>query len=349
MDALIIAVLTGTATRTQELELLRWRRASAQNESYYRDFAEVWALTGRAAPGAAPPPPSATRIIQRAESRAATSTRQVRRIPALAGRAAVAAAAVLLIAIGVSMLKPAPPSLANGVDEVVTGANETATVDLRDGTVIRLAPNSQLRLMGTLENREVSLSGRAYFAVAHHGERPFRIRTEAGDVTVLGTRFDLASQDDELRVVVVEGLVELSANGQRTRVGPDEMRDIREGDLLPAVHVSDVHAVVAWKGDFLAFQSTPLREAAREISRHFDVNVHIEDPGLLERTITTWLSDRTLEEVLRIVCAAVMAECTSDEGVVRIRDAVPGASRQSQKTPGRDSAAAFPSVVTDRQ
>lgn len=323
MDELIVAALQGSATPSQERELLTWRQQSGANERYYQDFVETWTMTAGADDvigiGS---PPSANAIIRRADIETIDSpfAHQRTRRPARWGARIAAAAAVVLLSVSVWQLRQNTPlDLGFGAEEFVTGAGQTATVALRDGTVIRLAPESRLRLTGNLHEREVSLTGRAYFAVAHREGKPFRVRSIAGDVTVLGTRFDLRTDREDLRLVVVEGRVAVSARGHENEVRAGEMNEVVEGTLLPVAKAANVESTLDWTGRFLAFQSTPLEQVAREIERQYDVDVQIMDDVLAERTITTWLSDRSLEDVLRIVCAVAVAECSADDGVVTIQ------------------------------
>lgn len=328
MEKLILLVLQGSASQMEEDELSRWRGESEENERLYQQFARVWALTDGGnelvTPGAVP---DVREVIRRAEGSDSVVVSLPSRVRArsdnrrLAARAA-AAAALILFGFAIAELRPEPPmSLGFGADEFVTGASETATVGLRDGTVIRLAPDSRLRLTGGAGERQVSLTGRAYFAVAKQEGRPFRIRTAAGDVTVLGTRFDLETEREDLRLVVVEGRVAVSARGREAAVEAGEVSRVVEGTLLPVAQVPDVQSIVEWKGNFLAFQNTPLLDAAREIERQYGVQIEITTSELAERTITTWLSDRSLEEVLRIVCAVAVAECSMSDGVVTVLSA----------------------------
>jgi ferric-dicitrate binding protein FerR (iron transport regulator) len=83
--------------------------------------------------------------------------------------------------------------------EFVTDTAEMATARLDDGSVVRLAPRSRLRVSHAAHVRESWLDGEAYFAVAHDKARPFRVRTRAGTVEVLGTRFDLRVAADDAR------------------------------------------------------------------------------------------------------------------------------------------------------
>lgn len=311
-DDMIFRVLRGRGTLAEVSAVQKWRRESAENEVRYRQCAELLSLTAQvdaAQPRRVPPP--AEHFMHRVEERSAREARKHRTQRRYTWIRRLAAAAVLVgVAFGIwEQLTDAPLDLGFGVDEFVTGVSETATVSLRDGTVVRLAPRSRLRIQNERGIRAVALEGRAYFAVAKMEGRGFRIATSAGTVTVLGTRFDLNTESDELRLVVVEGRVALAAQGQKEEVGAGEVGQVIRGKLLPAVKVPDVRPMVDWLGDFLAFQATPFGEAAREIGEEYDVRIDIREPAIARRTITAWFADQTLETVLGTLCLAVEARC----------------------------------------
>lgn len=335
INQLIIQTLKAELSEAELRELEAWRKASPANERHYHEFVALWKLSEQGDDIAIAPPPSVADILgkdavacpeltpisrdRRADRSVASRRTWWRRWP----RVAAVAAAAVIVAVGIQMVSawlsdPRAPHLALGADEFVTGTSEMATVSLRDGSVVRLAPNSRLQLSGTTEAREVALRGRAYFAVAPDETHPFRIRTDAGSVMVLGTRFDLQSEGEDLRVVVVEGNVRIAAGGRETEVRAGEMSRILGGTLIPPVSIPNIPSLLDWVGNFLAFQATPLAQAAREIEREYGVRVEISDSVLAGRTVTGWFADRTLDEVLRIVCAVVAAQCSTDGDVVNI-------------------------------
>jgi ferric-dicitrate binding protein FerR (iron transport regulator) len=71
-------------------------------------------------------------------------------------------------------------------------------------------------------------------------------------------------------------------------------------------------------GTFLAFQATPLRDAARDIERVYRTPVTIGDSALAAETITATFTDRPVEEVVNVICAVLSARCEVHEGRVRI-------------------------------
>lgn len=355
INQLIIASLKSEANEAELRELEAWRKASAENERHYQRFIELWKLVEGGDDVVVGPPPAVADIVGRD---AAVGPEVVRLSPrsrtapkALRSRTwrrrwITAAAAVMILApaawtLKTLLIRPQAAPLALGADEFVTGSSQIATVGLRDGSVVRLAPSSRLQLSGTAEDREIALRGRAYFAIAPDETRPFRIRAEAGSVTVLGTRFDLQGEGDDLRVIVVEGRVVLSAGGRQAVVGAGEVGRIVGATLVPTVRIPDIFTMIDWVGNFLAFQATPLGQVADEIERAYDVQVEITDDSLSERTVTGWFSDKTLDEVLRIVCTVAVARCTTEGDVVTIEPLPEGSALDT----GRSSGLSEPSTT----
>ena len=68
---------------------------------------------------------------------------------------------------------------------------------LEDGSVVYLAGNTSLKFPEhfSSDRREVSLQGNALFDVAGNHKRPFIIETEDTRIEVLGTAFNVKSND----------------------------------------------------------------------------------------------------------------------------------------------------------
>ena len=198
-----------------------------------------------------------------------------------------------------------------------TGPTERVTITLGDGTVVRLAPESRLRVVPRPKERALWLEGRAYFAVAKHSY-PFVVRTDAGHALAKGTRFDLRAQGDELELVVVEGRVDLAGGSKRVEVAAGEFGKIKGQDTLLVSQLGDVASRLDWMGQFLAFQNTPLSEAAVEISRQYDRTVRVSDSALAIETVSGSFTNESFEDVVKVICRAVEANCVIDPAGVTI-------------------------------
>jgi transmembrane sensor len=321
LDELIFRESKGQLTEEEERQIAAWRAASPENEARYQLVAGMlrsYAQLERES-RVTEPPPIAEIIRPRRRFRVlpGRDVRPSRRRRRLLQAGGVAAAAIVFLSLHLTGLWPSG-DVEFGTEDFFTGKAERAVIELRDGTVVRLGPESRLTLLASREQREVTLSGRAFFAVAKQSGKRFTIHTAAGALTVLGTRFDVEARERDLRLIVVEGRVAVASPEGRSEIAAGEMSRVLDGKRLPTVSVPDAAQFVEWVGNFLAFQSTPLSEVALEIERKYGMPVEIADSVLAKRTITAWFSDRPLTDVLRVVCLAAAAHCTVADGVIRI-------------------------------
>lgn len=313
MDELIDRARRGEASASELEQLDAWRRASPENERQYQDTIRLLEA-GRelGSDPNSPGRPTAAEIIARSASRRRPTA--ARWTPwAIAAAASIIAAVAIRSTAGTE--GDAIPGW--GATEVITGAAELATVELGEGSVVRLAPSSRLRVIAGRE-RAVSLEGRAFFAVQQVPGRPLRVRTRAGEAHVLGTRFELTTDADRLQLRVVEGRVALSTQRDRIEVSAGEESGVRDGAVVRPTRVAGPNVVASWVGTFLAFQATPLREAAREIERVYRTPVTITDSTLASETITATFTDRPVQEVVNVVCSVLSATCEVRDGRVSI-------------------------------
>jgi transmembrane sensor len=305
LDEIIDREQRGQATAAELRQITEWRRASLANEREYRRLVKLFSVAHTLPLGAASPPPSAAALLARQRPRVeeAPKTRHW-----IAWMIPVAAAAGLAAGFIVPRAS-APRSSVLGVADISTGAAEMTTVQLGDGSVVRLAPASRLRVAQSDSTREVNLDGKAFFVVAKMPDRPFIVHTPVGSARVLGTKFELATDNKDLRLVVVEGRVALTSGSERVEVRGGEQSGVRNQQTLTPTPVSDASQIEQWVGKFLVFRSTPLRDAAREIERAYGTRVVVTDSVLARQTVTITLTDETLPQLVEDVCAIVNARC----------------------------------------
>ena len=338
MDELLLRHLRQQTTEEEKAAVAEWLGGSTERE---HDLAELRRLVeaGRTADRriAAGDVPAAEDVIWRAEARRANSpglgvARLAKRIRlprprrrfdlVAAGVVALAASVVFQFLVGGTNSGPAS---APEFQVSVTGPGETEMVRLRDGSVIRLGPESRLSASVGETTRDATLQGEAFFAVATDEGRPFRVLTDAGTAQVLGTRFHLTARADELAVTVVEGRVALAGQDHEVQVGAGQATSLLGGLPTPIESAAPIESVADWMDDFLIFHDTPLEAAMKEVERHYDAEVVVGDAALLDRTLTMWFDAKSLPEVMTVVCSVIDARCSIDAGVVRIESGDGGA------------------------
>ncbi|UCC74044.1 MAG: FecR domain-containing protein [Gemmatimonadota bacterium] len=306
MEDLIIRVLSGEASEAERRTVERWRDESAENEGLFQEFLHTWRLGALHDPQERiPAPPPVERIIELAEQRRRHAT-PLKPAPSPRRRAwrwAAAAAAVLLAAgLGSLRIFQTPESI------TTTGPEDIRTMALADGSIVRLGPDSELRVRGD-DTRTVRLNGVAFFGVVSDSGRPFVVETPAGRAEVLGTRFEIRSSADSLRLVVVEGRVGLSGAGRNVEARAGEVSRIAGGGPSEPESV-DVWKLLDWPEGLLIFQATPLQQALEEVAAAFDMPLVIADSALARRSVTAWFEDEPVEEVVTTICQVVGARCT---------------------------------------
>ncbi len=129
------------------------------------------------------------------------------------------------------------------------------------------------------DERKVTITGEAYFEVAHNASKPFKVSKDEMEVTVLGTHFNVNAYDDEkdIRVTLLEGSVKMSiVNRQWSILKPGEQGITTDDGKLKIEKRVDVDAVMAWKNGRFEFKSTDLSSIMRQVSRWYDVEIVFE-------------------------------------------------------------------------
>ncbi|GMV07849.1 MAG: hypothetical protein AMXMBFR53_41240 [Gemmatimonadota bacterium] len=319
MDELILKVLSGNATDLELRQVERWRQEAPGNERAYRARKALWGALDAVSPdGAAPTPPPVGTIVAEAERRrrregARARGRAALRSPWLAYGTA-AAAVVALVALG--LRGPRAPADDGALTPVASssGPGSVTTMELSDGSLVRVAPATSVDFPVVRARREVVLQGRAFFAVAE-GDVPFVVRTDRGVATVHGTRFEVMADDAGLRLVVVEGRVRLETEGGSADVDAGQVAWAEGAGAPRVVERADVWSLLDWDDGLLIYQATPLADVAGEVGRHFGRAVEV-DAALSDRRVTAWFEDETLDEVVAAVCLVVGARCAVGDSLV---------------------------------
>lgn len=250
------------------------------------------------------------RIPARPSGRAPAQTLSSRRRVLQAG---IGVAAAAVIATLVFFLLPVSPDTVT----VRTATAEVRTVDLPDGSSVRLLGDSRLTYVSGAMNedgeRRVEFEGRAFFDIIPSPER-FLLVTPDAQATVMGTSFGARTAEDGTEVVLVEGSLRLSGRQALDRavlLAPGQMSRITSAGV-PSEPVSvRVHEHLAWTGLFV-FHATPVRDILPVLSRHYGVGISADEMLLDERVTGRFAQEQSLAGTLDIVAMAIAAAVEPD-------------------------------------
>ena len=220
---------------------------------------------------------------------------------------ALATAAVITAIVATQLTRRPPPAEPPPPPRIYATANgEVATLRLIDGTRVRLAPSSRLRVsadFGT-ERRDVYLEGEAHFDVTHDEARPFTVFAGNASARDLGTEFVVRSYADDraVQVAVREGIVALSGVGRLEAGDLGKLSAEGRATLRRGVNLD---VFFGWLDGRLVFRNAPLIEVVRAIERWHDLEVQLSDPALGRLPFTGTLRDESPSASLQLVAATL--------------------------------------------
>ncbi len=217
---------------------------------------------------------------------------------------AVAASVLLVSALGLLGYQ----YWANQAIVYQTAYNQQRTVDLPDGSTVRLNSHSSLtyrRSDFSDDRRRVELNGEGFFSVRHTAsDAPFRVVTPgAFDVEVLGTEFTVAYRSSAQRVVLNTGRVQVRFHDQRPvlTLQPGQLIELRAGTGTVEQRTVQPKQYNAWTRNQLVFEKATLTEVIQTVEDQFGVEVRVENAGVGQQTFTGVLPIQTPEAVLNAV------------------------------------------------
>ena len=180
------------------------------------------------------------------------------------------------------------------VDESPVKSNELViprggenTVLLADGTTVHLNAGSKLtypvRFAG--KRRIVRLEGEAYFDVAEDENHPFVVQTHLGEITVLGTEFNVNAYADTpvCYTTLVHGKVKFSTlNAETITLSPGEQAVVFANSSTK--RKVDLEEYVGWVDGMYIFNNRPLGDIMKTFERWYDIQVYYETPNLRDIT-----------------------------------------------------------------
>jgi len=212
-------------------------------------------------------------------------------------RAGALRRAALCAAVVVALLGGVAQHAFLDVKVVETGVGERQTIALDDGTVLWLNTGSRVKVHYDTAARHVRLDrGEVFFDVTRDERRPFHVRTPAGTVTVLGTRFNVSATGGRTSVAVIEGAVKVPAPEQKTSRRENEHP---MPQVLTAGHyvqydargpsygeISDPKTAIGWTEGKLYFNAVPLASAIAQYQRYVKQPIILLEPSLANEIVS---------------------------------------------------------------
>ena len=238
----------------------------------------------------------------------------------IASASAVLAAAVILF---MCMLWSRPSeNAAPEIFEIVAERGQKSSVTLPDGSRVMINSASTISYTSdyNVKERNVFLSGEAYFDVASNADIPFVVHADKVSVTALGTEFNVKAYAEDPYVVttLVEGGVRTEAGTQyELLTRAQEASYNKVADVLLAYDVKDITRAVPWIRNELLFENEPLADIAVTLERMYNVTIVFEDEAAKGYSYTGLIRNNSLQNVLELISSTSPVGYKMNSGIIR--------------------------------
>ena len=333
IENLILRYLTGETSEQEAREVQEWLQAKEENRRLFAQHKKLWLCSGALAVYDADKIKHDRKKVE-LKIRNSELQRSLVRANKWIRRLAYAASILLLIGATVVLsiiLQSETPAmhlelLAGG--EIETSYGSKSLVTLPDGSKVWVNAGSKITYPANFgeTERNVHLTGEAYFDVAKMDEIPFYVNTDLVKIIVYGTSFNVKAypDDDRVETTLDHGAISITRNdvpNRIIRVEPNQkvtvMRNLQEpsDSSAPAfasssqarsaeteiLEMKNTEAITAWKDNRLVFDQEPLWSLAKQLERTYNVQIIFNDEKIKSIRYTAAIKEIPIDQVLEAI------------------------------------------------
>ncbi|MDP4240148.1 MAG: DUF4974 domain-containing protein [Bacteroidota bacterium] len=303
IEELIVKLFSENITPDEKTTLTAWMNENGEHRIYLAQLKNIWDASHPAFT------PDEIDLID-AEAKVMEKIRDRKWIqaPVLVWWQRVAAILILPVMILMGYLLYNQPSHTafTAYQEITSPFGVSSKVDLPDGSTVWLNSGSKLKypVVFASNERNVYLSGEAFFKVHSDKSHPFIVATDHVRVRATGTRFDVEaySADTITAVTLVEGKVDVNMFGDKNeKLQPNQRIVLNSISKNYNLTETDASHWGAWKDGILAFRDEPLEEVFKRLGRTFNVDITIKDKIVAHQLYRATFEGESFEEILRLL------------------------------------------------
>jgi transmembrane sensor len=295
---MLASYLSGNINETDKMKVEKWIEESQENRQTFQNVEKLWTLAERVKLTDINVNNAWNKVNTKAQVR---QGRQLNLFLRQYGNQILRIAAVLVIGlITVVLIR----NISN--KQTIIAGSDILELALNDGSHVDLNKNTELRYPKTFRGstREVFLKGEAYFEVTHNPQKPFIIHTTDAQIRVLGTSFNLNSNNNgDVEVVVNSGTVELTSIKTKTSVilNKDEKASFSAFNNSITKEINTDPNFLSWKTMKFVFREIRLENAFQKLEHVYDIRIVAEDPSILNYKLTATYDKLEVNEIIRMI------------------------------------------------
>jgi ferric-dicitrate binding protein FerR (iron transport regulator) len=212
----------------------------------------------------------------------------------------------------------------NYMIERINKGDDALLISLPDNSSVLLSRNSLVRYPRQFagDSRNIFLEGTAFFEVTKDANKPFYVNAGKLIAKVLGTSFEITSNqsDGQVSVVVKSGTVSIYANGDS-----DDQNKDREPNVILTEHEQfifrdEVSQIQHTRLDpvsieelkvpdtYLKFTATPATEVLKSLAQVYGVHIDFTNADITGCSVTASFTDEPFPLKLALICRSIGVE-----------------------------------------
>ena len=292
--------LLGEASPEEEQTVIEWMKENETHQEYYNQFKKIWDQSKVLASGSTV---DVNKAWERFQNRIAGQHEPAkiinhRRFSWLR----IAASLILVAGLGVTLFIMV--NINTAPKEMVAQTGQNVLIDtLPDGSVITLNKRSTVTYPSKFKGntRAIALKGEAFFNVAPDKKKPFIISVNDVQVTVVGTSFNIKSENGNTEVVVETGIVRVTRSGKTVELNAGEKIVMDAKDSIVSKEAVSDRLYNYYRSKEFVCDETPLWKLVQVLNEAYDAKIIIGRKELNDMRITTTFYNESLEKVLEVI------------------------------------------------
>jgi len=236
----------------------------------------------------------------------------------------IAAVALIIFSLGAIAVYMNNAGYLSKKISVVTGNDQkNLLINLPDGSKIFMNRNSKFSYRSDFgkHKRDVKLNGEAFFEISPDPTRPFIIDAGKASIKVVGTSFNVITnnRESEVEVFVVTGKVILSDKSGSQSVALEPGYIGKMDSKKSEKSLNDNPNYRSWNTGLLVYSGQKLEVVFQDLKRVYNMDIVADDPSILENPWSSPIDDNeTQETIIRIICTSFNLSYTKDSNVYHL-------------------------------
>jgi ferric-dicitrate binding protein FerR (iron transport regulator) len=235
----------------------------------------------------------------------------------------IAAAALIMISLGAVAVYMNNAGFFSKKITIIAGNDQkNILVPMPDGSKVYLNRNSLFSYRKNFGeyNRNVKLTGEAFFEITPDVSKPFVIDAGKASVKVVGTSFNVITNNykSAVEVFVQTGKVLVSDNSgeQSVKLDPGYVGTVNSKTSDRKLNNNPNY--LSWKTGYLDYSGQKLSIVFNDLKRVYNMDIVANDPAILENPWHSPIDNSSEETIINLICISFNLSYTKDGNVYHL-------------------------------